>query len=143
GGGRSGTVYLNDSDLPDRPVYTSEALAMHEGIPGHHLQVSVAQENRSLPQFRRFGYETAYTEGWALYAETLGPELGLYTDPYQKFGALSFDAWRASRLVVDTGMHWLGWSRERAITFLKDHGGLSQAEAAEEVDRYIAMPGQA
>ena len=85
----------------------------------------------------------AFTEGWALYAETLGPELGLYSDPYQKYGALSFDAWRASRLVVDTGIHWLGWTRDSSIAFLKTHGGLSENEAAEEVDRYIAIPAQA
>jgi uncharacterized protein (DUF885 family) len=141
--GRPGIVYLNASDLEARPTYTSEVLAMHEGIPGHHLQVAVTMENRALPRFRRFGEETAFTEGWALYAETLGVELGLYTDPYQKFGALSFDAWRASRLVVDTGIHWLGWTRDSAIAFLKIHAGLSDNEAAEEVDRYIAIPAQA
>ena len=142
-GRRPGIVYLNASDLASRPAYTSEVLAIHEGIPGHHLQVAVAAENSALPRFRRFGEETAFTEGWALYAETLGGELGLYTDPYQKFGALSFDAWRASRLIVDTGIHWLGWTRERSILFLVSHAGLSRNEAAEEVDRYIAIPGQA
>jgi len=142
-GRRPGIVYLNDSDLAERPTYTSEVLAIHEGIPGHHMQVAMARENRALPQFRRFGEETAFAEGWALYAETLGPELGLYEDPYQKFGALSFDAWRASRLVVDTGIHWLGWTRDAAVAFLKTHAGLSETEAAEEVDRYIAIPAQA
>ncbi len=142
-GRRPGMVYLNDSDLADRPTYTTEVLAMHEGIPGHHLQVATTMENSALPRFRRFGGETAYTEGWALYAETLGPELGLFTDPYQKFGALSFDAWRASRLVVDTGIHWLGWTREQSVDFMVAHAGLSKNEAAEEVDRYIAMPAQA
>jgi uncharacterized protein (DUF885 family) len=143
GGNRPGTVFLNDFNLAERPTYTSEVLEVHEGIPGHHLQVAMTQENRALPQFRRFGEETAFTEGWALYAETLGPALGLYSDPYQKFGALSFDAWRASRLVVDTGIHWLGWTREAAIAFLETHAGLPRNEAAEEVDRYIAIPAQA
>lgn len=142
-GRRPGTVYLNDWDLPERPTYTSEVLELHEGIPGHHLQVSLALQNTALPRFRRFGEETAFVEGWALYAETLGPELGLYTDPYQKFGALSFDAWRASRLVVDTGIHWLGWSREQAVDFITDHTALSRTEAEEEVDRYTVLPGQA
>ena len=142
-GSRPGIVYLNASNLPERPTYTSEVLAMHEGIPGHHMQVAVSRENSALPQFRRFGGETAFAEGWALYAESLGPQLGLYADPYQKFGALSFDAWRASRLVVDTGIHWLGWTRESAIAFLKTRAGLPENEAAEEVDRYIAIPAQA
>jgi uncharacterized protein (DUF885 family) len=142
-GMRPGVVYLNDWDLPERPTYTSEVLELHEGIPGHHLQVSVAMQNSALPRFRRFGEETAFVEGWALYAETLGPQFGLYGDPYQKFGALSFDAWRASRLVVDTGIHWLNWSREQAVQFLTSHTTLSRTEAEEEVDRYIVLPAQA
>ena len=142
-GRRPGIVYLNASELGTRPTYTSEVLAVHEGIPGHHMQVAVTMENSALPRFRRFGYETAFTEGWALYAETLGRELGLYTDLYQKFGALTFDAWRSSRLVVDTGIHWLGWTRFQAIAFLQTHASLSENEAAEEVDRYIAIPAQA
>ena len=136
-GRRPGIVYLNASDLASRPTYTSEALAIHEGIPGHHLQVATAAKNSALPRFRRFGEETAFTEGWALYAETLGGELGLYTDPYEKFGALSFDAWRASRLVVDTGIHWLGWTREQSIQFLVSHAGLSRNEAEEEAEKLI------
>ena len=143
GGGRPGIVYLNAFELPSRPTYTSEVLELHEGIPGHHLQLAVSMENRDLPRFRRFGEETGFTEGWALYAESLGPQLGVYTDPYQKFGALSFDAWRASRLIVDTGIHWLGWTREQAIQFLIEHAGLSPTEAAEEADRYVAIPAQA
>jgi uncharacterized protein (DUF885 family) len=142
-GRRPGIVYLNASDLPARSSYTSEVLELHEGIPGHHLQLALARENRALPQFRRFGEETAFTEGWALYAESLGSELGLYTDPYQKFGALSFDAWRASRLVVDTGIHWLGWTHEQAVEYLMEHTALSRTEAVEEVNRYIAIPAQA
>ena len=142
-GRRPGVVYLNSYDLPSRPTYTSEVLELHEGVPGHHLQTQLAAQNSALPRFRRFGQETAFVEGWGLYAESLGPEFGLYSDPYQKFGALSFDAWRASRLVVDTGMHWLGWSREQAIVFLASHTTLSRNEAEEEVDRYIAIPAQA
>jgi uncharacterized protein (DUF885 family) len=142
-GKRPGIVYLNDWDLPERPAYTSEVLELHEGIPGHHLQVSVAMQNSDLPRFRRFREETAFVEGWALYAETLGPQFGLYGDPYQKFGALSFDAWRASRLVVDTGIHWMNWSREQAVQFLTSHTALSRTEAEEEVDRYTVLPAQA
>src|SRR5262245_42855113 len=142
-GRRPGTVFLNSFDLPSRPTYTSEVLELHEGVPGHHLQTQYAAANTLLPRFRRFGHETAFVEGWALYAESLGAEFGLYSDPYQKFGALSFDAWRASRLVVDIGMHWLNWSRETAVDFLMGHTTLSRAEAEEEVDRYIAIPGQA
>ena len=142
-GKRPGVVYLNDWDLAERPTYTSEVLELHEGIPGHHLQVSLAIQNSGLPRFRRFGQETAFVEGWALYAETLGAQFGLYRDPYQRFGALSFDAWRASRLVVDTGIHWLNWSREQAVQFLTSHTALSRTEAEEEIDRYAAMPAQA
>jgi uncharacterized protein (DUF885 family) len=142
-GRRPGIVYLNASDLPARSSYTSEVLELHEGIPGHHLQLALARENRALPQFRRFGDETAFTEGWGLYAESLGSELGLYTDPYQKFGALSFDAWRASRLVVDTGIHWLDWTQAQAVEYLMAHTALSRVEAVEEVNRYVAIPGQA
>jgi uncharacterized protein (DUF885 family) len=142
-GRRPGIVYLNSFELSSRPTYTSDVLELHEGIPGHHLQLAVSMENRNLPRFRRFGEETAFAEGWALYAESLGAELGVYNDPYQKFGALSFDAWRASRLVVDTGIHWLGWTRDQSVQFLVDHAGLSRTEAAEEADRYVAIPAQA
>ena len=142
-GRRPGIVFLNSFDLPSRPTYTSEVLQLHEGVPGHHLQTQYAAANTALPRFRRFGHETAFTEGWALYAESLGAEFGLYSDPHQKFGALSFDAWRASRLVVDIGLHWLNWPRETAIEFLMTHTTLSRSEAEEEVDRYIAIPGQA
>jgi len=140
---RPGTVFLNSFQLASRPNYTSEVLELHEGVPGHHLQTQFAAENRTLPRFRRFGSETAFVEGWGLYAESLGPELGLYSDPYQKFGALTFDAWRASRLVVDTGIHWFAWPREKAVAFLTAHTTLSRSEAEEEVDRYTAIPGQA
>jgi uncharacterized protein (DUF885 family) len=142
-GRRPGVVFLNTFDLASRPSYTSEVLQLHEGLPGHHLQTQYAAANTALPRFRRFGHETAFVEGWALYAESLGAEFGLFSDPYQKFGALSFDAWRACRLVVDIGLHWLNWSRETAVGFLLSHTTLSRTEAEEEVDRYIAIPGQA
>ncbi len=142
-GSRPGTVSINAYDLPSRPTYTAETLELHEGLPGHHLQLGLQYENKSLPAFRRFGGETAFVEGWGLYAESLGPQLGLYTDPYHKFGALSFDAWRAARLVVDTGIHWLGWTREQGIQYLLAHTALTETDARSEVERYIAIPGQA
>jgi uncharacterized protein (DUF885 family) len=142
-GRRPGVVFLNTFDLGSRPTYTSEVLQLHEGLPGHHLQTQYAAANTALPRFRRFGHETAFVEGWALYAESLGTEFGLFSDPYQKFGALSFDAWRACRVVIDIGLHWLNWRRETAVDFLLSHTTLSRTEAEEEVDRYIAIPGQA
>lgn len=142
-GRRLGTVYLNSYDLPSRPTYTAETLELHEGLPGHHLQLGLQVENKALPAFRRFGGETAFVEGWGLYAESLGPELGLYADPYRRFGALSFEAWRASRLVIDTGLHWMGWTHEQSIQYLLAHTALSETDATAEVERYIAIPGQA
>lgn len=142
-GRRPGIVYINGYDLPARASFTIPGLALHEGVPGHHLQASLAVENTAIPAFRRYGTETAFVEGWGLYAESLGGEMGIYTDPYEKFGELSFDAWRACRLVVDTGIHWLGWSRERALEFLLTHTALSETDATAEVERYIALPAQA
>ncbi len=142
-GRRPGIVYLNSYDLPSRPTYGAESLALHEGRPGHHLQVALAVENDELPRFRRYASPPAFTEGWALYAESLGAELGLYEDPYKKFGELSFDAWRACRLVIDTGIHWMGWTREQAIAYLIANTALSETDATAEVERYIALPGQA
>jgi uncharacterized protein (DUF885 family) len=142
-GRRPGFVYLNSFDLPSRPTYTAEVLFSHEGIPGHHLQLSLAMENENLPEFRRFGGPAAFIEGWGLYAETLGEELGLYTDPYRAFGRLSFEAWRACRLVIDTGIHWFGWTREESIDYLLAHTALTETDAVAEVERYIAIPGQA
>ena len=142
-GRRPGIVYLNAYDLASRPLFAAESLALHEGRPGHHLQVALSVENKDLPRFRRYGATTAFTEGWALYAENLGPELGLYQDPYRKFGQLSFDAWRACRLVIDTGLHWYGWTREQAIAYLLANTALSDVDATAEVERYIALPGQA
>jgi uncharacterized protein (DUF885 family) len=142
-GRRPGIVYLNSFDLPSRPSYAAESLALHEGRPGHHLQASLAVENRELPRFQRYGVPAAFVEGWALYAESLGDELGLYTDPYRRFGRLSFEAWRAARLVIDTGIHWLGWSREQGIAYLMANTALAEVDATAEVERYIALPAQA
>jgi uncharacterized protein (DUF885 family) len=135
--------YVNTFDLAARPNYMIEGIFLHEAIPGHHFQISLQQEIEGLPRFRRFGGDTAYVEGWGLYAESLGRDLGLYTDPYQYFGALTAEMWRAVRLVVDTGMHAKGWSRERAIAYMRQNTALGDADIVAEVERYIAVPGQA
>jgi uncharacterized protein (DUF885 family) len=142
-GKRPGIFYVNTYDLASRPTYLMEAIFLHEAVPGHHFQLSIAQEAENLPRFRRFANEPAFTEGWGVYAETLGPELGLYTDPYSRFGALTLQAWRAARLVVDTGLHAQGWSRQRAVDYLRANTPLGAADIDAEVDRYIAVPGQA
>ncbi len=142
-GSRPGIFYINTYDLSARPKWLMEALSIHEASPGHHFQVSIAQEVEALPAFRRFESETAYVEGWGLYAESLGKELGLYTDPYQYFGSLFADIWRANRLVVDTGMHALGWTREEAIEFMQSNSPIAETDVVIEVERYIAIPGQA
>lgn len=142
-GARPGIFYVNTHDLPSRPTYLMEALYLHEAVPGHHFQISTALESADLPRFRRFAWDTAYGEGWALYAESLGADLGLYTDPYSAFGALTTEIWRAARLVVDTGLHARGWSRARASSYLRANTALGEADIAAEVDRYIARPGQA
>ena len=142
-GSRPGQYWINTSEPETRPRYEAEALAFHESVPGHHLQVALAQEIDGLPAFRRHSLVTAYVEGWGLYSERLADEMGLYSGDLDRFGIASFDAWRACRLVVDTGMHALGWSRSRAIAFMTEHTALGENNIANEVDRYIAWPGQA
>jgi uncharacterized protein (DUF885 family) len=143
--GRGGPdVYLvNTYDLKSRPLYNMPALTLHESYPGHALQLELAAEDRSQPAFRRDSYISAYGEGWALYSEYLGNAMGIYQTPYQKFGFLSYQMWRACRLVVDTGIHHLGWTRQQAIDYLSTNTALSEREIANEVDRYISWPGQA
>ncbi|MCG8432866.1 MAG: DUF885 domain-containing protein [Gammaproteobacteria bacterium] len=142
-GSRPGAFYVNTYDLKARPSYTMTALSLHEASPGHHFQISINQEIEGMPDFRRFGGETAYIEGWGLYAEALGADLGVYDDPYQRFGKLSFEIWRANRLVVDTGMHYKGWTREQAIEWMMKTSPITETDAIAEVERYIVIPGQA
>lgn len=142
-GSRPGAHCVNTYQPHIRPRFEYEALAFHESVPGHHLQIALGQSLTGLPDFRRFAYITAHSEGWGLYAERLSDEMGLYTDELSRLGMVSFDAWRACRLVVDTGMHHLGWSRSQAVAFMRDNTALSYANIDNEVDRYIAYPGQA
>jgi uncharacterized protein (DUF885 family) len=142
-GSRPGIFYNNAYDLPSRYTWGYETLFLHEGSPGHHFQVSLAQENARLPAFQRFGGNTAFAEGWALYAESLGYELGFFTDPYQNYGHLNDEILRAMRLVVDTGIHAKGWSRDQSIKYMLDNSAMSPTDATAEVERYIAIPGQA
>jgi uncharacterized protein (DUF885 family) len=142
-GKRLGVFYVNTWDLPSRPTYLMQAIYLHEAVPGHHFQVSLAQEMTDLPRFRRHADFTAYDEGWGLYAESLGRELGLYDDPYSELGALTLEIWRAVRLVVDTGLHSQGWTRERAIEYMRANTSIGRADIVAEVERYIARPGQA
>ena len=142
-GGRPGIFYVNTFDLAARPTWAVESLFLHEAAPGHHFQLSIQQELGTLPDFRRFSGFTAYAEGWGLYAETLGKELGLYQDPYQYFGALNAELWRAIRLVVDTGIHAQGWSRERVLEYMFENSAVAEARAIAEAERFMAIPGQA
>ncbi len=142
-GSRPGIFYFNAYDLPSRTTPGITTLYLHEGAPGHHFQISLAQENDRLPPFMRFGGNTAYVEGWALYAETLGYEMGLYEDPYQRFGTLSDEMLRAMRLVVDTGIHAKGWTRDQAIEYMLSNSDMGRTDATAEVERYIAIPSQA
>lgn len=134
---------MNTYALESRTLYTLPALTLHEAVPGHHLQITLAQELDHLPAFRRSAYVTAFGEGWGLYAEWLGIEMGLYDTPYDHFGRLTYEMWRACRLVVDTGIHALGWDRQRAMDYLAGNTALSLHECTTEVDRYISWPGQA
>lgn len=142
-GSRPGTFYVNTYDLPSRYTWQCEFLFLHEAEPGHHFQIAIAQEQTDLPPFRRFDGPAAFIEGWGLYAESLGDRLGLYTDPYQKMGELTAEIWRANRLVVDTGIHALGWTRQQAIDWMASNSPMSKTDIVAEVDRYIAIPGQA
>jgi uncharacterized protein (DUF885 family) len=142
-GSRPGVFYFNAYDLPTRSTWEETTLFLHEGEPGHHFQISLAQENEALPAFMRFGGNTAYVEGWALYAETLGYDMGFYKDPYQRFGTLNDEMLRAMRLVVDTGIHSKGWTRDQSIEYMLSHSGMGRTDATAEVERYIAIPSQA
>jgi uncharacterized protein (DUF885 family) len=142
-GTQPGWFYANTYDLKSRPKYEMEALALHEAVPGHHLQIALQQELENVPAFRTRASYTAFVEGWGLYAESLGKEVGFYQDPYSEFGFLSYEMWRALRLVVDTGIHTFGWSREQAIDYMLENSALTRTNVENEVDRYIAWPGQA
>jgi uncharacterized protein (DUF885 family) len=140
---RPGYFYVNTYNAENRPTYTMEALTYHEAVPGHHFQFAILQETKTLPDFRRHFSINAFIEGWALYAESLGHDIGGYTDPLQEFGQLTYDAWRAARLVVDTGIHEFKWTRKQAVDYMKENTALSEINIESEVDRYIAWPGQA
>lgn len=142
-GSRPGIFYANAYDLRARPKWAMEALSLHEGNPGHHFQITVQREQKDLPKFRRFGGYTAYSEGWGLYAESLGPDLGMYQDPYQYFGRLEGELWRAIRLVVDTGLHSQGWTREQVLEYMDANSSAAEARRVSEAERYMAIPGQA
>jgi uncharacterized protein (DUF885 family) len=141
--GRAGIFFANTYDVQTRPKWEMEALTLHEAVPGHHLQISLAQEMESVPQFRKHGHFTSFVEGWGLYAEGLGGQLGMYADPYSRYGQMTYDIWRSIRLVLDTGIHSQGWSRQQAIDFFKANCSKSEHDIEVEVDRYIVWPGQA
>lgn len=143
GRGGASTYWLNTYDLPSRPLYNLPALTLHESAPGHSFQMSLVNEQKAQPAFRRNSYISAYGEGWGLYSEKLGIEMGIYTTPYENFGRLTYEMWRACRLVIDTGVHHKGWSRDKALAYLRDHTALSEHEVTTEVDRYISWPAQA
>jgi uncharacterized protein (DUF885 family) len=142
-GSRPGTYYINLKDMADQPTYLQQALAYHEGIPGHHMQIAIAQELKGLPEFRTLGRHTAFIEGWGLYAEEIPKELGLYTDPYKEFGQLGMEIFRAARLVVDTGIHAKKWTREEAVQYYLTNIPNPEGDVRAEIDRYIVWPGQA
>ncbi len=140
GRGGAGIYLLNTYDLPHRPLYNLPALTLHESAPGHAFQIPIALEHKNQPEFRRFDYISAYGEGWALYCEKLGQEMGMYDTPYERFGMLGYQIWRAARLVVDTGVHSKGWTGEQALKYMHDYTALPEHEIETEVDRYIAWP---
>jgi uncharacterized protein (DUF885 family) len=140
---RAGNYWVNTYELKSRPLYALESLTLHEAVPGHHLQISLTQELDSLPPFRRNLYVNAFGEGWGLYSEWLGTEMGFYKDPYSYFGRLTYDSWRACRLVIDVGLHAKGWTKEQAVTYLSENTALSLHEVNTEINRYISWPGQA
>jgi uncharacterized protein (DUF885 family) len=142
-GSRPGRLLVNTYNSADRNLYAVEAIAYHEGVPGHHLQIAIAQELDGIPDFRKFGHYTAYTEGWGLYAEQLGKDAGFYQDPYSDYGRLEADVWRAIRLVVDTGVHSQHWTRQQMVDYFHDHSNIDETTIQTEVDRYIAWPAQA
>jgi uncharacterized protein (DUF885 family) len=142
-GRRAGTYWVNTYALETRPLYQLESLTLHEAVPGHHLQGALTKELEGLPPFRRYSYVNAFGEGWGLYSERLGIEAGFYQDPYSDFGRLSYEMWRAARLVVDTGIHAMGWTRQQAIDYMSERTALSRHEVTNEIDRYISWPGQA
>ena len=142
-GSRAGYYYVNLYRPEVRPKYEIEVLSVHEAVPGHHLQIALAMELEGIPNFRRYSGYTAYVEGWGLYSESLGYDIGLYSDPYSRFGALTYDMWRAVRLVVDTGMHYKGWTRQEAIDFFTANAAKTEQDIINEIDRYLVMPGQA
>jgi uncharacterized protein (DUF885 family) len=141
--GRAAFMFANTHKLEFRPKWEMEALTLHEAVPGHHLQISIAQELQGMPEFRKNSSYTAFVEGWALYSESLGEEMGFYRDPYSKFGQLTYEMWRAIRLVVDTGLHAMGWTRDRAINFFREYAAKTDQDIIVEIDRYIVWPGQA
>ncbi len=142
-GSRPAIFYLNTYDLGSRPNWAKTALFLHEAAPGHHFQISIQQELEDLPEFRKYGRETAYTEGWGLYSEALGYDLGLYDDPYQRFGQLAAELWRSIRLVVDTGIHSKGWTRQEVLDYMYANAPVAEARAVSEAERFMALPGQA
>ncbi|GAA4350005.1 DUF885 family protein [Kangiella taiwanensis] len=142
-GSRPGIFYVNTYDLSARPTWTVESLYLHEAVPGHHFQISTQQELKDIPAFRRFGGTTAFIEGWGLYSESLGKEMGVYTDPYQYYGALSAELWRAIRLVVDTGLHAKGWTREEVLEYMEKNSATAEARRVSEAERFMAIPSQA